>query len=114
MRLQDEVVAALALVFIHAPTQFLDGTAEIPQIRYVTGFQIVPKFFLDSRRRPEVLLAVIGGRLEELRQNGLGCRLLLIQAVVPLKLALVVAGEPVDAVRLAQFGDGLGVHLLVG
>ena len=57
---------------------------------------------------------MLGGRLENLREHQLRRRLLLILAVVLLDLALVVLREPVDAIRVAQFSDGLGIHLLVG
>ena len=72
------------------------------------------ELLLYGARSPEEFALVLGDGLKDLREHQLRCRLLLILAVVMLYLALVVAGEPVDAVRIAQFSDGLGEYLLVG
>ena len=57
-----------------------------------------------------MFFVMLGGRLEDLREHQFRSRLLLILAVVLLYLAFVIAGEPVDAVGIAQFGNGLGKH----
>ena len=103
---EAEIIAAVILVFHALPTEFLQGEAEVGEVGNVAGFQVVAQLGLDVGGAPEIVGLVNQRWLEERGEHLLGGGLLLVVAVVALYLPLVVAGEPVNAVGILQFGDG--------
>ena len=95
------------------PFQLLDDGSERLQGGHVAAAQVVLQLLLYVLDLPQVLALPLGGGREDGGQQLFDGLHLLVLAVVLLDESLVVAGEPVNAVGVAQFGDGLGEHLLV-
>lgn len=85
------------------PAELLDGVAEIGKVGDFFGAQIILELILYGSGCPEVFLTVDARGLEDLCEDQLWSRLLLIDTVVLLYLALVFESKPIDAVRIAQF-----------
>ena len=107
-----EVIAPDAVALGLLPLQLLDGEAEVGEVGDVSGLDaMIGEFLLDGSGGPEVFALMLCGGLEDFREHQLWSGCLLELLVMMLDFLLVITGEPIDAVWILQFRDGLGEHL---
>ena len=70
---ETEIVAAVILVFHALPSEFLQGEAEVGEVGYVGGFQMLGELLLYGGCSLEVLTIVLGDGLKDLREYHFWC-----------------------------------------